>query len=169
MQKTIMVRRSAPIIIKSIYNYIEKHRQQALSPTKIARETGLNYNACKEYLDLIVMLQEKEGLGTFKTPNGELYIIGGMSSLPKKEQDRVLIEGFGAEASGADRLYIGLLDRGITSQEKAVRLEEIGIVKKGLAYGHLKKLGGRVYLTKTGQYIAGGARDLFGVKQAEDK
>jgi len=140
-----------------------KRNDFASSPTSIANKTKLNYNSCREYLQLMTFVQSIPKIKIIKTEKGELYRMDGLLDLPTEKTNESLVNDFGMKLTDSDKLYLGLFEKNITNKEHAIKLGNSQIVKDGLKFRHLEKTpDGRIYLSVLGKTIAIGAKELFG-------
>jgi len=151
-------RRDPLEIVGDISSFLRKHEGLALSPTEIAQETKLNYNSCRDYLEIIKQAQELPKIKTIKRNKGVLVMIEkDLDEYSESKQKRILKEEFGITPDESDKLYLGLLN------SKPKKLEMTKEVEEGLKYRHLAKTkDGKIYLTSLGKTIAKGAKKLFG-------
>ncbi|MFH1224675.1 MAG: hypothetical protein V1676_02620 [Candidatus Diapherotrites archaeon] len=160
MATETVTRRGPMEIAQSIGALLGKSRGTVLSATLIARKTGLNYNSCKEYLGLIKYAQGLPDIEEVRTVRGRAFMLP-LSAYPEAERHRIFKEEFGVRFTDADRLYIGLLEKGAVCAAKAATLEKTALVRRGLKMEHLKEARGKVYLSDLGILVAQGAKRIF--------
>jgi len=141
---------------------MEKNNHFALPTSLIAKQSKLNYDSCKEYLQLISLAQEMPHIERIQTPNGELFRMQGLLSLSNEERKKVLVNEFGISKSSSDELYLELFEKNITSEQSAIKLQKNQIIEQGLKLRHLIETPDkRIFLSKIGIGIAKGAKKLF--------
>ena len=103
---------------------MEKNSQFALPTSLIAKQSKLNYDSCKEYLQLISVAQEMPHIERIRTPNGELFRMPSLLSLSNEERKKVLVNEFGISKTPADDLYFDLLEKNIVSEQSAIKMQK---------------------------------------------
>jgi len=148
-------KRTIKEMVEDIFEVVE--RREELTPSLLQKELNTNYESVKSYVSLIKLIQSKPRL-IFE----EDKIRRGVDWI-----DPFIREQIGYSPNPRVALYVELLDRGATSEQSAVQIDEfpkesIGLLRKGVMMEHLsttKDL--RVYLTELGKMIAEGAKKVY--------
>ncbi|MCX6822302.1 MAG: hypothetical protein NTW30_06015 [Candidatus Aenigmarchaeota archaeon] len=134
-----------------------------ISINKIAKKTGFHYNTVKRYVRLMDEIQELPKLEVIRGEGTTLVRLErDLSKLPEEEQMKIIKTHF-PDMTQEDKILIELMERGITSEEKAIRMSKSEIIEKLIRLKRLKEtIDGRVYLTELGYGIAWGAKKIYG-------
>lgn len=158
----IMIRRDAVQIIEGITSCLAKNTDIALSPSEIARKTGIHYESVKRYVKVIEDIQKAPSIETIKTPKGELYKAKGLLFMPEDERLRYIRKKYMPEPREKDMMLVKLYKNKAFNAKNALMLKQNKIIEEGLRFKHFAKTkDGKIYLTELGKKIAEGALKMF--------
>jgi predicted transcriptional regulator len=148
-------------IIEEVYEALTKHSGEAMSINRIAKESGLHYNTVRNYVKLIKRAQSLPEIEVIKSGRTTIVRSKGLLSLPEEEQLKIIRNDF-PSPDNQDKLFINLLKSNAVSKYSAIKIPKTPLIEKLIHQGHVAETkDGRVYLTKTGKIIAGGAVKIY--------